>query len=45
MPEGSESQTEEAPTAQVRGNLCTEIITAKYYSILMKRRIDEFMVI
>lgn len=45
MPKGNESQTEEAPTAQVRGNLRTEIIIAKYYSILMKRRIDEFMVI
>lgn len=43
-PKGSESQTKEAPTAQVRGNWHTEVIIAKNYSRLMKR-IDEFMVI
>ena len=42
MPKGYKSQTEGAPTGQIRGKLSTEI---KYYSILIKIIIYEFRVI
>lgn len=45
MPKGQKSQIEEAHTAQIRGNLSTEIIIAKYYNLLIKTIIYEFIVI